>query len=374
MELEAAEKKKAPTFAKESEEDATAEYSDGDLAVGDGVSLHDDYVVAEDEMDEADLRAMRMFMGGDEGDGDGEGGMPRLTLADIILEKIREKEEKQRMAAGADGADAGPPPLDPKVVDVYKRVGALLAKYRSGKLPKAFKLIPALARWEDILLLTAPDQWSAQATWSATRVFASNLNGKSAQRFFNLILLPRVRDDISMYKKLNYHLYIALKKALYKPAAFYKGVLIPLCEDRPTVKEATIVASVIAKKSVPAVHSAACLMKILNMPYYGTHSIVIRAILNKKYALPYRVIDALVEHFLSFLDETRRLPVIWHQCLLLFAQRYKRDITAEQKERLKLLFKRQRHHQITHEVRREIFSSKSRGEPDENTTTTSMEM
>lgn len=252
--------------------------------------------------------------------------------------------------------------LDPKVVSVYNRVGTLLSKYKSGKLPKAFKIIPALTKWEHILLLTSPDKWTTQATWRATRVFASNFNKKSAQRFFNLILLPRVRDDIATYKKLNYHLYISLKKALYKPAAFYKGVLIPLCEDRPSVKEAMIVSSVISKKSVPAVHSAAALMKILSMPYFGTHSIVIRAILNKKYALPYRVIDAVVDHFMSFLDEKRRLPVIWHQSLLIFAQRYKTDITTDQKQRLKLLFKRQHHHQITYEIRRELFSSISRDE------------
>jgi len=45
-----------------------------------------------------------------------------------------------------------------------------------------------------------------------------------------LILLPRVIDDINENKALNYHLYQALRKALYKPAAFYKGVLLPLCE------------------------------------------------------------------------------------------------------------------------------------------------
>ncbi|PFX15107.1 Bystin [Stylophora pistillata] len=52
----------------------------------------------------------------------------------------------------------------------------------------------------------------------------------SAARFFNLVLLPRVRDDITEYKRLNYHLYMALKKALFKPAAFFKGILLPLCE------------------------------------------------------------------------------------------------------------------------------------------------
>ena len=49
-------------------------------------------------------------------------------------------------------------------------------------------------------------------------------------RFYSLVLFPAVRDDIRANKKLNYHLYQALKKALYKPGAFFKGILIPLCE------------------------------------------------------------------------------------------------------------------------------------------------
>lgn len=49
-------------------------------------------------------------------------------------------------------------------------------------------------------------------------------------RFFNLVLLPRLRDDIDEYKKLNYHLYECLFKAIYKPAAFFKGILLPLIE------------------------------------------------------------------------------------------------------------------------------------------------
>ena len=42
-------------------------------------------------------------------------------------------------------------------------------------------------------------------------------------RFFNQLLLPRVRDDIDEYQRLNYHLYQALRKALFKPGAFFKG-------------------------------------------------------------------------------------------------------------------------------------------------------
>ena len=43
--------------------------------------------------------------------------------------------------------------------------------------------------------------------------------------------------------------------------------------------------------------------------------------MEKKYALPYRALDALVAHFMRFLEDTRVMPVIWHQSLLAFVQR-----------------------------------------------------
>lgn len=59
--------------------------------------------------------------------------------------------------------------------------------------------------------------------YQATRIFASNLKEKMAQRFYNLVLLPRIRDDLAEYKRLNFHLYQALRKALFKPGGFMKG-------------------------------------------------------------------------------------------------------------------------------------------------------
>jgi hypothetical protein len=44
-------------------------------------------------------------------------------------------------------------------------------------------------------------------------------------------------------------------------------------------------------------------------------------LLNKKYALPHRVIDAVANHFGAFNEEELALPVIWHQALLTFVQR-----------------------------------------------------
>ena len=36
---------------------------------------------------------------------------------------------------------------------------------RSGKIPKAFKVIAQFRNWEQLLYLTQPDQWSAAAMY-----------------------------------------------------------------------------------------------------------------------------------------------------------------------------------------------------------------
>lgn len=87
-----------------------------------------------------------------------------------------------------------------------------------------------MQHWEDVLYLTEPEKWSASAMYQATRIFASNLTPKKAQRFYNFVLLPRVREDIRKNKRLHFALFQALKKSLYRPAAFNKGILFPLCE------------------------------------------------------------------------------------------------------------------------------------------------
>lgn len=274
------------------------------------------------------------------------------TLADIIMDKLREKEEleNQRQIPSSDSTS-----IPPKVVEVYTSVGSLLQHYKSGKLPKALKMLPHLKNWEQILWITRPDMWSPIATYAVTRIFVSNLKVKMAQRFFNLVLLEKCRDDINRHSKLNYHLYLAVKKALFKPAAFYKGILLPLAQSGTcTLREATIFASVLMKVSIPAIHSAAALLRLAEMPYSGSTSVFIRTLLLKKYALPGRVLDALVQHFSSFLSERRLLPVIWHQSLLIFVQRYKMEFSEAHNETIMHLIRQQSHHEITPEIRREL--------------------
>ncbi|RWS21428.1 cell adhesion complex protein bystin-like protein, partial [Leptotrombidium deliense] len=158
-------------------------------------------------IDEEEEKALELFMSKER--------TQRKTLADYIMEKLKEKQTEINTQF-SDAASLKTQDLDPKVVELYRGVKLVLSRYRSGKIPKAFKIIPALSNWEQILSITDPDSWSAAAMCAATRLFTSNLKEKMAQRFFNLILLPRVRDDIAEYKRLNFHLYQALRKAMFK--------------------------------------------------------------------------------------------------------------------------------------------------------------
>jgi len=169
---------------------------------------------------------------------------------------------------------------------------------------------------------------------------------------------------------------------MYKPGAFFKGILLPLIQSGDcTIREATIIGSVLGKVSIPVNHAAVVLLKLATArDYSASCSIFLKALLNKKYTLPYRVIDALADYFVSFAEYEGQgltsatsatasstgptLPVLWHQSLLVFAQRYKEEITKEDKERLREVLKAHSHHQITPEVRRELFNCRSRGELD----------
>lgn len=331
-------------------------------------------------------------------------GEPGTNLADLILEQIAAHEaahEGDRVVHG------GGPPEDAveipvKVMEVYTkldsplcsvvvcaltgyRIGLILSRYKSGKLPKPFKIIPTLPQWEDLLAITQPEAWTTNACYEATKIFVSS-NPYVVRRFLESVILDRVREDIHETKKLNVHLYKALQKATYKPAAFFKGFLFPLVSSGTcTLREAHILSSVLVRVSIPVLHSAAALMRLTEIAAEqasvsteggGATNIFIRTLLEKKYALPYKVIDNLVFHFLRFrstnpaadkpgldglLIKEVRLPVLWHQTLLAFAQRYRNDITEDQREALLDLLLARGHKDIGPEIRRELLEGRGRG-------------
>ena len=113
----------------------------------------------------------------------------------------------------------------------FIRVGYLLSRYKSGPLPKALKILPSLPHWAQLLSLTEPTKWTPHATFACTRIFVSNLKPSEVRVYLEGVLLDKCREDMRANAgKLNVHLYDALKKSLYKPAAFFKGILFPLCD------------------------------------------------------------------------------------------------------------------------------------------------
>ncbi|KAH7380497.1 Bystin-domain-containing protein [Phaeosphaeria sp. MPI-PUGE-AT-0046c] len=374
------------------EVDEVAQIEDDDEAWGE-----DDEEVEEVEIDANDLAAWNKFIPTDENPivwpgQEAQPSGPGTDLAALILEKIAAHEASdgavklpQIMGGGApeDAVE-----LPAKVVEVYSKIGLIMSRYKSGKLPKPFKILPTIPAWETLLSITRPENWTPNAMFAATRIFIS-AKPQTAQIFLNTVLLPCVQENINETHKLNVHLYNALKKALYKPSAFFKGVVFPMLIDGAcTQREAVIVASVVAKVSVPVLHSAAALHRLCEIAAEqmssdpdaaGPCNIFIKTLLEKKYALPFKVIDALVFHFLRFrgvgvgadamdtesvagdLGGAGKLPVIWHQCLLAFAQRYRNDITEDQREALLDLLLSRGHKSISPEVRRELLEGRGRG-------------
>ncbi|KAF2865424.1 Bystin-domain-containing protein [Massariosphaeria phaeospora] len=370
--------------------DETGAQYDDDEAWGD-----EEDEVEEVEIDPNDLATFNKFIPTDDNPivwpgEEAQPSGPGTDLAALILEKIAAHET--RKPAQADMPDAGDVDggveLPTKVIEVYSQIGLLLSRYKSGKIPKAVKILPTIPAWETLIDITRPENWTPNAVFGLTRIFISS-KPYTAQRFLNLVLLPSVQENIRETTKLNIHLYNALKKALYKPSAFFKGVIFPMLADGTcTQREAHIVASVVAKVSVPVLHSAAALHRLCELAAEqmssdpdaaGPVNIFIHTLLCKKYALPYKVIDALVFHFLRFravinnadamdtgsvagdLGGTGKLPVIWHQCLLAFAQRYRNDITEDQREAMLDLLLTRGHKNISAEVRRELLEGRGRG-------------
>ncbi|KAE9986375.1 hypothetical protein EG328_005878 [Venturia inaequalis] len=347
---------------------------------------------------------------------------PPINLADKILAAIAQHEAAQNGGQPDEGIveDEEDVQLPPAAVETYTQVGLMMSRYKSGKLSKPFKILPTLPPQilGLIIPLTRPDEWTPNAILAATRLFISS-NSVTSEAFLKVILLERVREDIAESKKLNIHLYNAIKKSLYKPKDFFRGFLFPLVESGTcTLREAAIISSALTRVSIPVLHSAYALARLCEIAAEqmsvdteagGATNVFIKTLLEKRYALPYQTIDALVFHFLRFrpvmgqplpsqaeameLDGDQRtgdfatrnggisgrrlnqqkwlpsrdqgimgkLPVIWHQCLLAFSQRYRDEITEDQREALLDLLLAKGHKDIGPEVRRELLAGRGRG-------------
>lgn len=108
---------------------------------------------------------------------------PQLTTSSILAKfNTHLQPEKSRKGTiskayfYSDNLDAG-------VSDIYRKIGSILCNYKSGKLPKALKVLPSLKSWDALLLLTAPETWTPNATYQITKIFVSALSPHHAEMY-----------------------------------------------------------------------------------------------------------------------------------------------------------------------------------------------
>ena len=248
--------------------------------------------------------------------------------------------------------------LDPKIVTAYKMVGEILKNYTSGQLPKAFNILTSTENWEELINLTEPYNWSPQAMYEATKLFSSS-EITISYIFYEKYLLPSLRNDIRINKKLNIHYYKSLKRSLFKPSAFFKGIILPISQNL-NFKEAAIFGSILKKCSIPVNHASAALVKLMQYCKNGKNGIsagalyFIKILLMKKYAIPNQVKENFINFFCDYENFKYDIPVMFHQCFLLFVQRYKNDLNVNEREKLKKLNKKIGHHLIAEEINKEL--------------------
>ncbi|XP_016184961.1 bystin-like [Arachis ipaensis] len=187
-----------------------------------------------------------------------------------------------------------------------------------------------------------PQNWSLNAVYETTRILSFTTK---AQSFYKLVLLPRVRDYISKYQELHYLLFQSLGRASLVPQAFFDGIVFPLCESGTcTVREAVYVGSILEGIFIPPLVHSSALSKLASMEHSGTISYFIKILLEKEPDLPDPnpdpAVNALMDHFMKFLTETRQLPVLWHRTLLAFVHRYKNQLQDQDKDRLMVLLQK----------------------------------
>lgn len=134
-----------------------------------------------------------------------------------------------------------------------------------------------------------------------------------------------------------------MKKAVYKPIAFVKGILLPLCSSEAfSLNAAHVLRGVLNSISLPVFHAATAIIKISQLPISSPVSYVLTGMIYKRYTLPSLAIDALLKYFSKFEsedEESELMPLSLNSCIHAFVQLYKRELRPEQREQLIQLLK-----------------------------------
>lgn len=278
----------------------------------------------------------------------------KIFTKDLALEVLR-RLEVENSNNNVD-IELKKPTLDPHLCSVYSKCAPILAKYKSGKMPKALKTLPVLNSWYYFLKLTKPKDWTPHATFQISKIFIASLKPVDLELYLHEIILPKIKDSLEKEKHIPFHLYSCMKEAIYKPASFFKGLVFPLFErdNLFSLKEATIISSIISKVSIPMTHSAVALCKLFQLKYSGPRSIFIKAFLEKRYSLP----ESVIASALSYFERTKNgtMHVLWYQSLLSLVSIYHTSFGSEFRRVILKLIQDDGHHQIGPEIEQILLS------------------
>jgi len=226
-----------------------------------------------------------------------------------------------------------------KELKLLERAGSILKIYRSGKIPKIIKIIAVLENFEEFLWFTRPDRWSSQAILAIARLFSSKLNDIQTHRFYALILVPRIQEQLFQRKNLSAQLYNTLKLSSKNEKFFFASIITPICiSSRCTNKEATLFASFISSHSFSNKHISCFLVILLKDKTFTIQKIVVlRAIISKKYNLSNRIVEYIIDFFLINKQHLKIESV--RKCCCIFIKNYVKFLAVNEKRcLLKILF------------------------------------
>ena len=93
-----------------------------------------------------------------------------------------------------------------------------------------------------------------------------------------------------------------MKRALFRPSSFFRGLLVPFCKSEVTMRQAQIMGYIILQTRLPTHHLSAGLMMMLDLPFKKQILVILKFMIDKKSNLHSLVLNRIVGWFLGFTD------------------------------------------------------------------------
>ncbi|KAH0788206.1 Bystin-domain-containing protein [Histomonas meleagridis] len=244
--------------------------------------------------------------------------------------------------------------IEPKVKNLYIQLGKILRSFQGGKLPAAVNALATqknITYWLDLLYLTQPFKWTINALTSVTLTFQHYASVKRNTIYNEQILLEYVLDRLESPRPIPKTIMEPITIAARTPQSFLVGFLIPLSTETicPS-KTAKFISTLIAQIKLPNTYANVFIDHLCKSDRSQVITLFLSRLISRSYALTISSIDAIYAYFLSYQGDSEQMPMIWHNAILEFVQKYGKNLLDEQKEGLTELVKTKSNPKITPQI------------------------